>query len=398
MAHVALLPFPAHGHVTPTLAVASALVARGHRVTFPTTEEFATAVADTGATPLTYRSLLAGKEQPESFTADYIAHEPLRCINEGALVTDQLRLAFRDDVPDLFVYDVSTFPTGRALAAVFDRPGLQLFPTFASNERFSFGQAQAAELAEPVSAEHPAIIEFFERTVQFLEEHGLSDIDVWDFLRPCDDRNLAFLPKQFQLHSDDFDDRHAFVGPCLRPAPATGDWVDEADARPLVLISLGTTFNRNADFFRRCAAAFAGLPWRVVITLGSGGIEPAELSDLTGVEVYRWAPHTVLLPRASVFVCHAGMGSMMEALSFGTPLVLVPPDVTEHRINARRVAELGLGRVLPFDTLTAEQLRDAVLSVALDEGIRARVAEMRRQSAEAGGPDRAADVLEAALV
>lgn len=398
MAHVVLMPFPAHGHVTPTLAVAGALVRRGHRVTFPTTSEFTEVVSDTGATPLVYRSMLAGKAQPEAFTTEYAAHEPLRCINEGAVVTEQLKRALADDVPDLVVYDVSTFPTGRALAALFARPALQLFPTFASNERFSFGQAQADELPEPVSPEHPAVLEFFERTAEFLDEHGLSDIDVWDFLRPCDDHNLAFLPKQFQLHGDDFDERHAFVGPCVRPAPEVGGWIDEADERPLVLISLGTTFNRNADFFRRCADAFAGLPWRVVITLGSGGIEPAELSDLTGVEVYRWAPHTVLLPRAAVLVCHAGMGSMMEALSFGTPLVLVPPDVTEHRLNARRVAELGLGRVLSSDTLTAEQLRDAVLAVALDEGIRARVAEMRRQAAESGGADRAADVLEAALV
>ncbi|MBV9315154.1 MAG: hypothetical protein JO100_15820, partial [Pseudonocardia sp.] len=336
MAHIALMPFPAHGHVNPTLPVASALVRRGHRVTFPTTAEFTDTVVDTGATPLVYRSLLAGKEQPESFTADYIAHEPLRCINEGMLVTGQLKVAFAQDVPDLFVYDVSTFPTGRALASIFDRPGLQLFPVFASNERFSFGQAQSAELAEPVSPDHPALIEFFERTEAFLAEHGLSDTDVWEFLRPCDDHNLAFLPKQFQLHADDFDDRHAFVGPCLRPAPQPDGWLDEADDRPLVLISLGTTFNRNAEFFRRCAAAFVGLSWRVVITLGSGSVDPAELSDLTHVEVYQWAPHTVLLSRASVFVCHAGMGSMMEALSFGVPLVLVPPDVTEHRINARR--------------------------------------------------------------
>jgi MGT family glycosyltransferase len=220
---------------------------------------------------------------------------------------------------------------------------------------------------------------------------------VWEFLRPCDDRNVVFLPRQFQLHADDFDYRHAFVGPCRPPTPEAKGWLDASDDRPLVLISLGTTFNRNADFFRRCAAAFAGLSWRVVITLGSAGVDPAELSDLTGVEVYRWAPHTVLLPRASVFVCHGGMGSMLEALSFGTPLVLVPPDITEHRINARRAAELGLGRVLPFDTMTPGDLRDAVLRVAADEGVRVRVADMRRHVAEAGGAERAADVLEAAM-
>lgn len=393
--HILFMPLPAYGHVTPTLAVVSQLIDRGHRVTFATTEEFAAAVRATGATPLCYESSLAGKQQPEKFTTDYVSREPLRCIEEGIATTRFLERSL-EDIPDLFLYDVSTFPTGRALARKFGRPAIQLFPVFASNERFSFGHVQAAELAEPVSAQHPAIVEFLAKVGEFVTEHGLSDT-VESFLAPCEETNLVFLPEQFQLGAEEFDERHQFVGPCLPATPVESSWQPPTDGLPIALISLGTTFNRNPDFFRRCAQAFAGVPWHVVITLGSR-VDPAELGDLPpNVEAHQWVPHTVLLRTAAVFVCHAGMGTMMEALSFATPLVLVPPDVTEHRINARRAAELGLGRSLASVDVSPEDIRDAVLDVAQDPAIRSNVADMREILLAAGGAIRAADVIEARL-
>jgi MGT family glycosyltransferase len=393
-AHVMFMPLPAYGHVTPTLAVVGELVRRGHRVTFATTEEFAGAVAAAGATPLCYESGLAGKEQPEKFTADYVAREPLRCIVENIETTRffEKRLT---GVPDLFVYDVSTFPAGRALARKSGRPAVQLFPVFASNEKFSFGHAQAAELDEPITADHPAIVEFLAKVSEFIAEHGLAD-SVESFLEPCEAANVVFLPEQFQLSSWAFDDRHAFVGPCLPTTAGETSWRPPPGGRPLAVISLGTTFNRNPDFFRRCAHAFASVPWHVVITLGSR-VDPAELGPLpTNVEAHQWVPHPVLLRHAEVFVCHAGMGTMMEALSFGVPLVLVPPDVTEHRLNARRAAELGLGRALSSVDVSAADVRDAVLAVAADVSIRAKARQMRETLREAGGATRAADFIEAA--
>ena len=104
-----------------------------------------------------------------------------------------------------------------------------------------------------------------------------------------------------------------------------------------------------------------------------------------------------MLRHASVFVNHAGMGTMMEALSFGVPLVLVPPDVSEHRLNARRAAELGLGRMVSSVDVSADEIRDAVLAVAEDEKVRERVAWMRGVVNGAGGAVRAADVIEARL-
>jgi MGT family glycosyltransferase len=391
-AHVLLMPLAARGHVSPALAVAAELVRRGLRVTFATVKDFADEVSATGATPLVYESELASHEIPDVFTVDYMAREPLRCIEEAISVTRIFDRELADDLPDVIAYDVATFPTGRALARKHARPSVQLFPVMASNEKFSFGAAQAEELDEQFPVDHPAFAEFFVKVGEFLSEHGL-EVGTEEFLAGCDEANIVFLPQRFQLESDKFDDRHAFVGPCRLPAHGETTWKRARDGR-LVLISLGTTFNRNVEFFRDCVRALTGLPWEVVITLGAG-VDPVQLGDLPpNVRAYRFVPHSQVLAEADVFVCHAGTGSMMEALDLGVPLVLVPPNVTEHRINAKRVVELDLGRSLSLAEATPEAIRDAVLSVADDREVRDAVARIREDFAAAGGVARAADVIE----
>ena len=80
------------------------------------------------------------------------------------------------------------------------------------------------------------------------------------------------------------------------------------------------------------------------------------------VDVRAWFPQPAVLRHAAAFVSHAGMGSTMEALYYGVPLVCVP-QMVEQEVNAARVAELGLGVRLDPEGLTADDLRAAVDAV-----------------------------------
>jgi dTDP-L-oleandrosyltransferase len=66
--------------------------------------------------------------------------------------------------------------------------------------------------------------------------------------------------------------------------------------------------------------------------------------------------------------------------------------------TAKRITQLGVGRILPFGTMSVEELRDMVAEVARDEGIAANTREMQRHVRESGGSRLAADVLEKRLV
>jgi MGT family glycosyltransferase len=112
------------------------------------------------------------------------------------------------------------------------------------------------------------------------------------------------------------------------------------------------------------------------------------------VEAHRWVAHGDVLPHCSVFLCQGGMGSLMEALSFGVPVIAVPHHPEQH-INARQIRRLGLGASLDKETVTAERIRDTVLAVDRDDAVRRRVQLMRREVHAAGGAVRAADEIEA---
>ena len=88
------------------------------------------------------------------------------------------------------------------------------------------------------------------------------------------------------------------------------------------------------------------------------------------------------------------MNSVSEALCAGTPL-LVLPQTAEQAVNARRVAELGAGRVLFEDHPSAQTIR-AEAEAVLASDAAARAAALGRTLA-APGPEAAADAVQAAL-
>jgi MGT family glycosyltransferase len=114
------------------------------------------------------------------------------------------------------------------------------------------------------------------------------------------------------------------------------------------------------------------------------------------VEVHTRVPQLDVLRHASVFLSHAGMGSTMEAMYFGVPLIVVP-QMVEQEINAARVVELGLGVGLDRRTVDAAQIVDAVRTVAGSDEILANVARMTLNVHKAGGAKAAADAVEAHL-
>jgi UDP:flavonoid glycosyltransferase YjiC (YdhE family) len=69
-----------------------------------------------------------------------------------------------------------------------------------------------------------------------------------------------------------------------------------------------------------------------------------------------------VLRRAKLFITHGGMNSTSEALALGVPLLLYPQQV-EQAIIARRVVELGAGRMIRDRDATPEGIRDAIGAV-----------------------------------
>ena len=93
-----------------------------------------------------------------------------------------------------------------------------------------------------------------------------------------------------------------------------------------------------------------------------------------------------LLPRAQVFVHHGGQNSMMDALSYAVPQVIVPGRVFERQFNAEAVenARCGLTVHAPKPALIARAARAFLDEPALTSGIRG----LREELSSLGGTKR----------
>ncbi|MFD0593952.1 nucleotide disphospho-sugar-binding domain-containing protein [Catellatospora coxensis] len=162
-----------------------------------------------------------------------------------------------------------------------------------------------------------------------------------------------------------------------------------------MLISLGTVYNRLPGFYRTCVEALGDSPWQVVLAVGER-TDPAELGPAPGnVTVAASVPQLDVLAHAAVFVTHAGMGGILEAIRAGVPMLTVP-QTPEQEVNALRVAELGVGR--PLDpAASTPALRAAVEDLTSDQGVRDALTRLQTDLRTYGGAPLAADVIESSL-
>ncbi|MFF3440016.1 macrolide family glycosyltransferase [Streptosporangium sp. NPDC002721] len=389
-AHIAMVSIPAPGHVNPSIEVIRELVARGHRVTYANDPSFAEVVTGAGAELVPYASTLPMGDTAE-WPEDVIAQLDV-FLDDAISMLPQLRAAYENDRPDLFLYDIGGY-TARVLAENWDIPLMQLSPTYVAWEGYREDMAPMIEELKkaPGGAEH------YRRFEEWLRDSGIHDTDSHDFGgRPP--RALALIPKAMQPNADRVDPaRITFVGPCFAARPHQEPWVRPEGAEKVLLVSLGSAFTNLPDFYRSCLAAFGDLPgWHVVLQVGKF-VDRAELGEIpANVEVHPWVSQLSILGQADAFVTHAGMGGTQEGLYCGVPMIAVPQAADQFG-NADRLVELGVGRRVDTEEATPEALRAALLDLTSDPEVAARLAKLREEVRGEGGTVRAADLIEELL-
>ena len=202
---------------------------------------------------------------------------------------------------------------------------------------------------------------------------------------------------EFEIHGNQPAGVH-YAGPFFhkrRPPVVDFPW-HRLDGRPLIYASLGTLQNGSEPLFRIITDACAGLDAQLVISLG-GRLDPARLGQLAGDPlVVHFAPQLELLQRAALVITHAGMNTVLEALSEGVPLVAVPLANDQPGVAARLKAR-GACAVVSRHRLTPARLRKAVRLVLQDAGYRQAAQDLQKAIRQTGGADRAAELIEEVL-
>jgi MGT family glycosyltransferase len=387
MAHIAMVSIPAPGHVNPSLEIIRELVARGHRVTYANDPAWAETVRDVGAELVPYESTLPF-HRDDSWDGDAI--DALRLFLDDAIaMLPQLRAAYDADRPDLFLYDIAGGPA-RILGIHWGIPAVQLSPTYVAWDGYEDDMRETTDAWKS----DPRGADYYRTTIDWLTRNRMPGDETW-MTRP--ERGLVLVPRVLQPNADRVGPEFTFVGPCLAPRKAQGEWVRPAGAEKVLLVSLGSAFTDHPDFYRRCVAAFGDLPgWHVVLQVGSR-VDPAALGDVpASVEVHSWVPQLAILEQADAFVTHAGMGGSVEGLWTGTPMIAAPQAVDQFA-NADALVAAGVARRVDSDTVTAEELRAALLELTGSAEVAVRSAEIRRELREQGGTERAVELIEKEL-
>lgn len=385
-AHIAMVGVPAVSHVLPSLEIIRELVARGHRVTYANDPAVVELIESTGAelVPVSSELPVAENDWPD----DPIAAMTL-FLDDAIRTLPQLRAAYDDDPADLYLYDIGAY-AARALAESQGRPLMQLSPTFVSWE--GYDQEVAAQLWELPGADA-----YRTKFSRWLAECGATTTDVDIFPnRPA--HALALITRAMQPQSDRVDtDTVTFVGPCFELRGESAAWTRPVAADNVLLISLGSAYTRQPEFYRQCLAAFGDLPgWHVVLQIGKY-TDPRELGDIPpNVEVHSWVPQRAVLEQTDAFITHAGMGGCGEGLLAGVPMIAVP-QAAEQFMNADRLVELGVARRIDTEDATAENLRAALTELLDGVAVRNRSAQLRADALAEGGTSCAADLIEGML-
>jgi len=135
------------------------------------------------------------------------------------------------------------------------------------------------------------------------------------------------------------------------------DWLAKGD-KP-VYIGFGSIPVPNQA---RLYQALNGLLAKKRVVLGAGWSIMDELPVHPNLFAAKYIDHDWLMPRCSAVVIHGGIGTVAAALRSGTPIIVVSV-LADQPVNGTMIEEKRLGYHIPFKKLSSDRLLQAVESV-----------------------------------
>ncbi|MDI9394307.1 MAG: glycosyltransferase [Euryarchaeota archaeon] len=181
--------------------------------------------------------------------------------------------------------------------------------------------------------------------------------------------------------------------------PLVREKYEEVDRIPLEkphIVSLIGGFGYREPIFRKVLTT-ASLDTGINYTLISGpNLDPSKFREIPkNVQLLRFVEDTFPYIKSSdAVIAPGGHSTMMEAFSFGVPILSFPDEGhSEQENNAAVIEEEGYGRRLSYST-PPEVILECIREVLEDEKYRNKVERLQRLAAELEGPRAVRELLE----
>ncbi len=352
----------AGGDLQPLVAVTLGLVSRGHEILVFGDHSVASAVKDLGletvVSPPAYdfgprliAAIRDGQGLEPGAQGELVQQRTAAWSSEFATAVQRL---IREHKPDLLL--TSLFGAGVAQLASLETN----LPWCVVNSTFYVGPNPPRALESDFSARAVPLIRYFVPRLAQAQLVLHATDRVFDY-------NHASLPPA-----------HHYVGPLIWETPASvPDYLD-TPGDPWVLVTLSSQQQDDVALAQVALQVLAQQPVRVILTIGGGHqtIEISQVPDNARVEQY--LPHSKVLERSQLLLSHAGHGSVMKALWYGVPMVLIPWGRDQPGVAAR-AEHLGVAKVVAREQLTDVRLAQAINLVFEDRHIREAARDIARR-------------------
>jgi zeaxanthin glucosyltransferase len=421
MATLLFAPLPLAGHVNPTLKLAKALRARGHRVVYSSLPDVEDALQAEGFefipvfSSLFPKGLLAEMTEKASrlrgrelrrLARDHVQRR--NALLQAALDGEYDRMldSLRPDLVlcDDRVIDLPLVCHGHGIQAVRLNttmpPHLMHLLTMAHQKPLASVRMTLLRWLEAVLARVDLMPRFQEYHRKLVLKHGgqMEPVPIPPFQLPRL-QDLVLFPREFATpETPEGRARVHHLGPSIdleRQEPAF-PWERLQDGRPLIFFSLGTL--ASAELARKtlqvASEAAAQRPgWQFVLAVGSVLDPEAFDAGPAGVVAVKHAPQLQVLRKAAAMVTHGGFNSVKECIYFGVPMVALPmkddqPDV------ASLVVHHGLGVQGNVKKLSPGTLLSMLDTVVGSASHAQALARMGRAFREAESPEVAVATVE----
>ncbi|CAL5363386.1 unnamed protein product [Camellia sinensis] len=401
--NVLMLPFLAHGHITPFLELAKKLAHKNFYIYLC-------------STPINLNSIKKRITDKDSLSIELVEiHLP--CLPElpphyhttnglPIHLNSTLQTAFKmasasfSNIlntlsPDLLIYDFN-LPWAPTIASSYDIPAVDFMPVGVSMATFSlhkfmkggdefpfpeiqlrgFHETQFWNLINKIAVDRTknkeGSVEAMQRSCNIILFHTFRELEgqYVEYLSALAEKKI--VPVGSLVRDIDDEDENTEIM----------EWLDNKDESSTVFVSFGSEYFMSKEEIEEIAHGLefsnVNFIWVVRFPMGDKVVPEETLPNgfiervgERGRVVEGWAPQPRILAHSSTggFVSHCGWNSIMESLKFGVPIVAMPMHL-DQPLNARLVEEVGVAVEVNRDIngrLNRENITQVIRKVVLEK-------------------------------
>jgi MGT family glycosyltransferase len=412
---------PTPGHVNPLLLIAKHLKSRGHSVLFQCADVFQRQIEAAGLqfTPLEGLGNHDHRELKTIWPELATAEPGVPQLNAYMKVIadripeqyPRLRKIIDTQTVDLIVTDflfMGTFPM--VLDSRSKRPPLITFGVvpvlLRTTDSSPFTGPDASPEGRLRNAEHNRMFGEMltpgtDHVDAVLKRYGVHVEGgfTWDWLYTVPDTFLQLSAEEFEYPMPEKPTNFRFIGPATpdrQSNPEVPAWFHKIDpSKPVIFVSQGGVANSDfSELIEPALQALNGEDVEVIVT--GGGRDVGNLSAAAHVHVERYLSYDLVLPKTAIFITNGGFTGVVQALSYGVP-VIAAGSTEEKPMVAARVAWSGAGVDLKTGRPSPEEIRKAVHTILGDAAFQRRAKELKVSFGRYNALETTAEIVESTL-